>query len=155
MDTVTYPNDQVAEFVQQHFVPARVDVKDSPQLANDFMVHWSPTTVIADSQGKVHYRIDGFVPAHEFVAKLSLGVGRFHLNREEFEAATERFDEVSQKHQGTEAAAEAMYWRAVTDYKQSKDVSQLMAGWQKLREHYPESEWSRKADIPKEECTAC
>lgn len=41
-------------------------------------------------------------------------------------------------------AAEASYWAAVARYNESGQASGLMAGWQKLRDRYPESIWRVK-----------
>jgi thioredoxin-related protein len=77
MDTVTYPDPRVAQFVQQHFVPVKVGVKQNQRLAEDYLVSWTPNVVIADEQGKVHYRVEGYLPPEDFVAYLSLGVGKY------------------------------------------------------------------------------
>ena len=104
--------------------------------------------VIADEGGKVHYRVEGYCGPEDFVARLSLGMGRFWLNRREFHLARERFEEVAQRHAGTEAGAEALYWQGVAHYKESRDAAQLRASWQKLAEDYPHSEWTRRTQIP-------
>ncbi len=41
-------------------------------------------------------------------------------------------------------AAEAAYWAAVARYNESGQSDGLMAGWQKLRDRYPESIWRWK-----------
>jgi tetratricopeptide (TPR) repeat protein len=148
MDTVTYPDQHVAHFIAEHFVPARVRVKDDPQLVKEYFVSWTPNVVIADENGKVHYRIEGFHHPHEFVAKLSLGAGRYHLNRQEFDRAAERFEEVSQRHAGTDAGAEALYWLGVAKYKQSHDPAQLRESWQRLAREHPDNEWTRRSEVP-------
>ena len=97
MDTVTYPDHHVAHFIEEHFIPARVLTKDNPQLLKEYFVAWTPNIVITDEHGKVHYRVEGFLQPQDFVAKLSLGAGRYHLNRQEYDQAAERFEAVAER----------------------------------------------------------
>ncbi|HEY8504003.1 MAG TPA: thioredoxin fold domain-containing protein [Gemmataceae bacterium] len=148
MDTVTYPDPRVAQFVHQHFVPLKVNVKQEPRLAEEYFVSWTPSVLVADDKGKVHYRCEGYFPPEDFMAHLSLGLGRYWLDRQQFAPARERFEEVARRHAGSEAGAEARYWLGVVSYKESQDPAQLQASWQKLIQEYPNSEWTRRAQIP-------
>jgi hypothetical protein len=149
MDTVTYPDSRVADFIAGHFVGARVRVKDNPQPVQDFLVSWTPNVVVADDQGKVHYRMEGYLPAEDFVAELSLGIGKYWLNRKQLAQARERFEEVIRRHAGTDQGAQALYWLGVTQYKLSHDPAQLRPSWQRLDQEYPKSEWTKRTHIPK------
>jgi thioredoxin-related protein len=148
MDTVTYPDHRVAQFIEGHFIPARVRVKENPQLAEDYFVSWTPNVVIADDRGKVHYRVEGYLPPEEFIAHLSLGMGKYWFDHKQFIQAKERFDEVARRHAGTDAGAEALYWLGVAQYKLSQDPAQLLPSWQKLAQEYPGSEWTKRTRIP-------
>ena len=148
MDTVTYPDQRVAHFITGHFIPARVRVKENPQPAEDYLVSWTPNVVIADDRGKVHYRVEGYLPPEEFVARLSLGIGKYWLDRKQFAPAKERFDEVARRHPETDAGAEALYWLGVAQYMLSHDPAQLRPSWQKLAQEYPDSEWTKRTHIP-------
>src|SRR5262245_5411562 len=148
MDTVTYPDPRVAQFIAGHFVPAKVRVKESPRLVEEYLVGWTPNVVVADDQGKVHYRVEGYLPPEEFLAHLSLGVGKYWLNRKQFDRARGRFDEVARRHARTDAGAEALYWLGVAQYKQSHDPAQLRPSWQRLAQEYPGSEWAQRTRIP-------
>jgi len=148
MDTVTYPDDRVAEFVEHHFLPARLKVKENHDLAADYLVSWTPNVVVTDDRGRVHYRVEGYLGPEDFLSRLSLGIGRFRLNRKLFAEAAARFEEVSRRHAGTEAAAEALYWLGVARSKQAHDPAQLRPSWQQLAQEYPNSEWNRRTRIP-------
>jgi hypothetical protein len=148
MDTVTYPDSRVVEFVERHFAPVRLRVKEAKGLAGEYLVSWTPNVVVADDRGRVHYRVEGYLPPDDFIAHLSLGAGKFLLNREEFAGAADRFDEVARRHAGTDAGAEALYWLAVARYKTAHDPAQLRAGWDRLTRDYRDSEWARRAQIP-------
>ncbi len=148
MDTVTYPDPRVATFIAGHFIPARLRVKESPELAHEYLVGWTPNVVFLDDLGKVYYRVEGYLPPEDFLAYLSLGVGKYRLSRKFFEPAGVRFDEVAKRHPGTDAAAEALYWLGVAQYKQSHDPAQLRPSWQRLAQEYPKSEGTQRTRIP-------
>jgi hypothetical protein len=148
MDTVTYPDQRVAEFIEHHFLPVRVKVKQNAELAERYLVSWTPNVVAADEQGRVHYRVEGYLGPEDFIAHLSLAAGKFWLNRKQFAQAAARFEEVSQRHAATDAGAEALYWLGVARYKQAHDPAQLRPAWQKLAQEYPDSEWTRRTKIP-------
>jgi hypothetical protein len=129
MDTVTYPDPRVAAFIGGHFVPVRVRIKEAPELAQEHLVGWAPNVVVADDQGKAHYRVEGYLPPEDFLAHLSLGVGKYALNHKNFERARERFEEVARRHPGTDAGAEALYWLGVARYKLFRDPAALRPSW--------------------------
>jgi tetratricopeptide (TPR) repeat protein len=148
MDTVTYPDLGVAQLVQEHFVPLKVNVKQDSRLAEEYLVNWTPAVLIADEQGKHHYRSEGYFAPQDFMPRLSLGLGRYWLDRRQYARARERFEEVAKRHTGSEAGAEALYWLGVASYKESQDPAQLQPSWQKLIKENPNSDWSRRAQVP-------
>ena len=151
MDTVTYPDERVASFVRQHFIPAKVNVREQPDVAARHDVIWTPNVVIGDDSGKAAYRVEGYLPPEDFVAQLALGLGRYQLERQQYARAAHHFEEVARRHQGSDAAAQALYWLGVARYKESKDPGQLRPSWDRLVREYPASEWARRANVPKKE----
>lgn len=148
MDTVTYPDPRVAGFLERHFIPVKVHVKESRDLIEQYLVSWTPNVVLADDHGRVHDRVEGYLPPEDFLARLALGAGRYLLNSKRFAQAAERFEEVAQRHQGSDAGAEALYWLGVACYKQSHDAAQLRPSWQRLAQEYPNSAWTHRTQIP-------
>lgn len=65
-----------------------------------------------------------------------------------FVPAAERFEEVAQRHKGAETGAEALYWLGVARYKQSHDPAQLRPSWQRLAQEFPDSDWTKRSQIP-------
>ena len=80
-----------------------------------FGVNWTPTILIVDSDGKERHRIEGYLPADEFLAQLHLGLGQALFARQKFADAEQQFRNVSENLKDTDAAAEAVYW-AGADY---------------------------------------
>jgi hypothetical protein len=148
MDTVTYPDPRVVAFVEQDCVPVRVVVKDNANLVDEYLVGWTPNVVIADARGRVHYRVEGFLPPEEFVARLSIGAGKFLLNGKRFDEAAARFEGVVARHPGTATAAEALYWLGIARYKESHDPGELRPSWDRLAREFPDSEWATRTKIP-------
>jgi len=148
MDTVTYPDPRVAHFIEAHGAPARVRVKEDRALVQEYLVAWTPNVVIADAEGRVHDRVEGFLPPEDFVARLAVGVGKYHLHRQEYDRAATRFEEVTRRHRGDDVAAEALYWLGVAQYKPAHDPALLRASWQELARDYPGSDWTRRSKVP-------
>ena len=148
MDTVTYPDPRVADFIDKHFAPVRIVVRENRELANDHLVSWTPNVAIADDRGRVHYRIEGYLPPVEFLARLSLGAGKFDLNFAKLAEAAVRFEEVARRHAKTESGAEALFWLGVARFKKSHNGAELKSSWDQLARDYPDSEWAMKTKIP-------
>ena len=149
MDTVTYPDERVTSFVRQHFIPLKVLIKEKPDIAAGYDVNWTPSVVIGDETGKAHYRIEGYLPPTDFTGQLALGLGRYELARQQFPQAVHHFEEVAQRHRGSDTGAQGLYWLGVARYKQSKDPAQVKPSWDKLVSEYPNSEWAKRANVPK------
>jgi hypothetical protein len=148
METVTYSDHRVAGFIERDCVPVKVAVTDEPALVDEYLVTWTPTIVFADERGRAHYRVEGYHPPAEFVARLALATGRFLLNGDRFAEAAVRFEGVSARHPGTAAAAEALYWHGVARFKERHDPAELRPSWDRLAGEFPDSEWALRTRIP-------
>jgi hypothetical protein len=108
-----YPDPHVTEVITKGFVPVRIHVKDQPAMTKRFGMRWTPTVLILSPDGTEQYRIEGFLPANEFAAKLELGLGHIAVNRKKWNEAERVFSRVVDEHPETEAAPEALYWNGV------------------------------------------
>lgn len=137
--------------LDEHFVPVRVHVKDQAEaftrLGERYDAQWTPTTLVLSADGKEHHRIEGFTPADDFLAQLSLGLGRLDFDEKRYDVAEKRFRGIVERHPASEAAPEALYWAGVSRYKATKDASALGESEQALRKRYPESTWMKKASV--------
>jgi len=145
-----YPNPQVTSFIKTHFVPVRVHVKDQKdefkRLGERFSAQWTPTILMMNSDGAVRHRIEGFLPAEDFLTQLMLGVGHAAFADGQFATAEERFRDVVGQHAFSDAAPEALYWAGVARYKASGDpkaLKETAAAFAK----YPDSAWKKKASV--------
>ncbi len=112
-----------------------------------FGVNWTPTVLILDTSGKERHRIEGFLPAEEFLGQLQLGLGHAQFANKNFADAERQFRDVVEKLPSTDAAAEAMYWAGVSRYKATNDASALKATAQAFKDRYRDSAWAKKASF--------
>jgi Thioredoxin-like domain len=142
-----YPEPRVSTFIASNLIPVRLHVKKHPEAMERFGVNWTPTVLIVDSEGKEQHRIEGYLPADEFLGQLQLGFGHAQFARKNFADAERQFRDVCERLSGTEAAAEAMYWAGVSRYKATNDASALKATAQAFKDRYKDSIWAKKASV--------
>ena len=146
-----YPDDRVARFITENFIPARVHVRDQAadfqRLGAQYEAQWTPTILELDPEGKELHRIEGFLETDDFLAQLKLGVGRAAFKRGGWQDAQRHFDDVVKNHSNAEAAPEARYWAGVSRYKASGNPTALGDTEAALRARYPDSTWAKKASI--------
>lgn len=142
-----YPEPRIDAFVSTNFVPVRLHVKKHPEAMERFGVQWTPTILILDSDGKERDRIEGFLPADDFLAELQLGLAHVQFASKNFADAERLFRDVVERAPNPEAAAQAMYWAGVSRYKASNDGSALKATAQAFKQRYSDTTWAKKASI--------
>ena len=146
-----YPDPRVREFITRHFVTVRVHPKENPaafaELGDRYDAHWTPTILILDSAGTERHRIEGFLPADEFLAQLALGLARAAFARKDYATAERLYRDVLEQFPEAEPAAEAQYWAGVSQYRATNDPSALKATAAAFAGRYQGSTWATKASI--------
>jgi hypothetical protein len=146
-----YSDPRVVDFIQQHFTPMRAHVRDNAdefkRLGSRFTAQWTPTTLIVDAEGNERHRIEGFLPADDFLAQLTLGLAKSAFARRRFDEAERLYREVVDRYPNTEAAPEALYWAGVSRYKGSNDASALGDTARAFSTRYTGSSWAKKASV--------
>lgn len=146
-----YTDPRVREFVNNNFLPVRVHVQKNrdefAELGARYNAQWTPTVLILDSNGQERHRIQGFLPADEFLAQLELGAAQAAMARQDFQEAEQRFRHIVERHPESDVAAEAMYWAGVARYKATNDPSALTQTASHFRDRYAGSAWAKKASI--------
>jgi hypothetical protein len=146
-----YPDERVARFIDEHFVPARVHVKEQPEdflrLGDRFNAHWTPTTLVLEPDGTERHRIEGFLPTEDFLAQLMLGVAKAAFARQEWDRAARLFRDVEEKFPNATTAPEALYWTGVSRYKASQDPAALRETGLAFTRRYADSEWAKRSSI--------
>jgi len=146
-----YPDERVASFISENFIPARVHVReqaeDFQRLGERYGAQWTPTTLMLDSDGKEQHRVEGFLEADDFLAQLRLGLGKIEFNAKRWQDAERAFQGVVASHPETDAAAEALYWAGVSRYKATGDAGALSQTTAAFATRYQDSAWAKKASV--------
>jgi uncharacterized protein HemY len=137
----------VVQFVNAHFVPVKVHIKEQKPVFERFGAQWTPTILVLEAGGKEHHRIEGFLPVDDFLAQLEIGLGKLQFHTNHFGEARRHFRSACDEHPQTGGAPEACYWAGVAAYKDTNDPKHLGAAGELLKARYPDSEWARKASV--------
>jgi hypothetical protein len=148
MGAGTYPNEEVADYINSNFVPVQLNVKEDPGAMERYDAMWTPTLIIRDDGGKEHRRSTGYLEPREILAELALARVAAALDKHSYdEAATFAQDADKRSRFDPNRNAEARYWWGVAAYKQADDPSKLGEIWKPMIEEAPSSEWARKASF--------
>jgi TolA-binding protein len=146
-----YSNPRVIDFVEQHFVPVRVHVKeqaeDFKRLGAKYNAQWTPTILLIDSDGSERHRIEGFLPVDDLLSQLALGLAKAAFARKDYASAESLFRKVVDQYPQSEAAPEALYWSGVSRYRATNDSAALSETGRAFRERYQDTSWAKKASV--------
>ncbi len=146
-----FTDHQVVKFIDEHFVPVSIHVREQAdefkRLGARYNARWTPTLLMIDAQGEERHRIEGFLPANDFLAQLLLGFGHAALARGDFSEAERWFREVVENYPATDAAPEALYWKGVARYKATGDPAALADTAAQFRQRYQDASWAKKASV--------
>jgi len=146
-----YPDERVAHFISQSFIPARIHVKEQAdeyrRFGERYGVQWTPTTLLIDEDGIERHRVEGFLPVDDFLAQLMLGLAHIAFKREIWDEAERRLREVVEQFPNSDAAPEALYWAGVARYKANGKPDALRDTARAFGERYQDSSWAKKASV--------
>lgn len=148
MGAVTYPNPEVEQYLRQHFLPVQFNVSEQPDVMELFNTPWTPTLIILDGDGKEHRRSQGYLDPKRFLAEMALARLQAAIDRQEFDLAHRLSEETLRLTRGdAEREPEAHYWSSVAAYKATHDTQNLIQGWNRLLDQFPQSDWAKKAEF--------
>lgn len=148
MGAVTYPNPDVEAAIKKDFVPVQFNIVEHPERMDQFHARWTPTLIIEDAAGHEVRRSQGYLDAQRLLGELALARVKAAVEAGDFKKAHHEAPAVVSATEGDPTRApEALYWSAVAAYKSSEDPKNLVAGWNKLLDIYPDSEWGKKASF--------
>ncbi|HET6342955.1 MAG TPA: thioredoxin fold domain-containing protein [Gemmatimonadota bacterium] len=151
MDAEVWPDERVVRLVTENFIPARVHVREQPddyrRFGERYAAQWTPTILELDPDGDERHRIEGFLPATDFLGQLSLGLAKMAFHRQEWKEAELGFQEVVDRYPESEAAPEALYWAGVARYKDSGDGRALAETAEAFAGRYEDTSWAKKASV--------
>lgn len=136
----------MAAYIAEHFVPLRAHIKQRAVLFHRFDVLWTPTVLFLDSSGVERRRSEGYLPRDEFSAEVHHGEARVQFMRKRWADAERLYSGIVTRFGDTTAAPEAMYWRAVSRYKQTHDHAAFTELVEQFDRRNEKSVWARKAE---------
>lgn len=148
MDTVTYSDNRVIEFIESNFVTAKIGFKENRDLAFKLGAHWTPQVQFMDpADSQVHHEFIGFLPPDNFLAEAYFALGKIAYDRGSFDKASNWFRKTAEGFPATETSPQALYYLGVSEYKRTKDHKGMFDVWNELLKRYPKSSWAIKAGI--------
>lgn len=144
---MTYPDSQVAGFLNEYFVPVQVDIEKAAKLADRLQVLWTPNLNIINGREKRFFHSIGWLPPSELTAMLQTALGHYFLTRKKYFDAAPAFAAAFDKYPRSVFAPEALYFKGVCRYLSSHSVDELKEDWIMLQRFYPDSQWAMKSNI--------
>lgn len=142
-----YPDPRVAGFINDHFVPVKIHIKEQPDMWRRFGIRWTPTILVIDPSGREQRRIEGFLPADELLGQLELALGYAAASRKDWAEAERIFHDVTERFPDSEAAPEGQYWEGVSRYSASHDAAELRAIARSFQQRYSNTNWAKRASV--------
>jgi hypothetical protein len=146
-----YTDSRVRDLISTNFLPVRIHVREDAEawkkVGLELGVQWTPTVLVLDPAGVERHRIEGFLPADDFLAQLSLGLAKAAFSRSDFSDAEQRYRAIVQTYPDSETAAEALYWAGVSKYKETHDPSALQDTARAFGERYTDTSWAKKSSV--------
>jgi TolA-binding protein len=89
-------------------------------------------------------RLEGYLPRDEFRAQLELALARLAFTSKHWGEAEQRYGEVLNRYPESKVAAEALYWKGVSNYKATNDHTVLSQLAEEFKQKYSDSIWALK-----------
>jgi TolA-binding protein len=151
MDAVTYPHEQVSQFLKENFIPVKLNTKEESDALNEatrlYAPIWTPTLLVIDHDKRVARRIEGFLPPEEFLPEMLLAQGTLLLRKNLYADAYALFQKVLTDYPNSLAIPEALYWAGVSAYRRDNAPDGLLKHWNELGERFPHSTWWQRASF--------
>jgi tetratricopeptide (TPR) repeat protein len=144
MDTVTYPEEDVVNFINNYLIPLRINVKDDLPLEKYHYI-WTPTLAVLDLNGNEVQRTIGFLGPDELIATLQLGLAKVRLDAGKYDTAMIPLRSLIEIFPKSDRVPEAIFFSGVILYKERNDPGKLKEAYEKLRRDYPDSPWTKRA----------
>ena len=150
MGTVTYPDANVANKINEEFVALQINLLDKhpdfKEASGAGRVIFAPTFLFTDAKGREIRRYLGWLPPESFLGELEFVRGMHAFNTGQFLPARDHFAAVLDKHGDADVAAESLYWQGIAGFLGgNRDGEALAAAWNGVRERFPDSTWATRA----------
>lgn len=140
-------DERVTAAIERETAPIKVNVDEDHELARRFRVDWTPAFVLCDDEGNAIERIEGYLPAEDFVPQLLLskGLADFHMQRHD--DAVKEFNLICEEHPASDLVPEAEYYLGAATFKLTGDTDKLTEICHDLIMTHPDSPWTKRCSI--------
>lgn len=146
MEANTFPDPRVSRFINQHMIPVQFNVTEDVGAPLRFHAQWTPASMYQDVDGNEFRRSFGPLNADQFLAEYWLAHGLRFFHSGQFDKSVEIFEEALEYTKIDPVRhAENLYWIGPAKYEGSGTTDDLLAGFKKLQETYPDSDWAKKS----------
>lgn len=150
MDTVTYPDARVQDFIAGNFTAIKVNIREpQPEMRDVIRAAkpvWAPMFLFLDPRKIELRKYVGWLPPDEFLAELTFVLGMQDILRQRIDQAYTRFRAAADETPEAGIAAEALFWAGAAAYKRGGQPA-LRPVWDELVARYPQSTWARRTDV--------
>ncbi len=144
MDAETYSSEDLGNWIEERFVPVRLESVEHREASRAHQVRWLPGVVVSDAEGRSHHTSIGFLPPDDLTAELAFGRGHALMAGKRYEEASTSFEEVSRRMPTGDRAPEAIYWRGVNELRRTKDFGAALRAWKSIVDDHSGSTWATK-----------
>lgn len=145
MGANTYPDPRVSRFINEYTIPVQFNVKEDVGAPIRYHAHWTPAIMFQDADGNEFRRSFGPLNPDQFLAEFWLALGLRYYHSGQFDKSAEIFEQALEYTKSDPIRhAENLYWIGPAKYEGSGSVDDLMAGFKKVQEMYPGSDWAKK-----------
>jgi tetratricopeptide (TPR) repeat protein len=142
LDTVTYPDPVVSDYISSHFVSyeANMGERESWALFRANHVIWTPSVGFADHNGSIHHQSAGYLPPNDFLSALKIGRARCLIAWTRSAEAIKELESAASIENAM--TPEALFWLSTAYFFERRDTTRMYETWEKLVELYPDSPWA-------------
>jgi hypothetical protein len=145
LEAVSWKDEKVIKVVNDWFVPLRISSDKQKDMFEKYLVSFTPTVAVLDTEARKHDYFIGFLPPEELCARIILDGAKVEINLKNYDLAIKCFNEVIEKYKGTFAVPEAIFYLGVVKYLSSHEPKVLREGLERLRKEFSNSEWTLRA----------
>lgn len=150
MDTVTYPDEEVRDYLQQHFLCVQFNLaqpEEVTEVVREFRPFWTPTFIFLDHHRIQVRRITGYRSPGEFLPELIMARANAAMIHGKYEEAYNLYRRVADEYPASAAAPEALYFSGAAALRRDGRPDELINQWQRLKTKYPDSIWWTSASF--------
>ena len=152
MGAVTYPHEQVNQFLRERFICLRVNedskAQETAEVLRKYRLLWSPGFVFLDWQGNELRRVVGYLPPGDFLAELHFALGMVAMLHARYAESFEHFRGAADGAPTPPVAPEALYWAGIAAFRRDgRKIEIIRQHWEEIRRRFAGSTWWTRADV--------